>query len=221
MMSKPSKLVIAAGTVVGVVLVAIVLLRRPSNGPGSAAEVSASEPTPVATAETNRSSFFTKLGRRHLSQSPAGDGATEASSTATHLIADWEGKVDEILGSAGSDRDKARRMLEMFPQLPADGGEEVARHLSNLVPDQDYGLMRAYVTNAALPAAVLEVLFGDVLNRPNSLKLPTLLDVARMPQHPEAGEAKDYLQLYLEEDYGSDWDAWQAKMDAWLQANPD
>ena len=147
-------------------------------------EGSVSEPTPAATAETNRSSFFSKLARRHASQSPAGDGTMEASSTAPNLIADWEGKVDETLGSTNSDRDKARQMLEMFPQLPADGQEEVAKHLSNLVPDQDYGLMRAYLTNAALPAAVLEVLFGDVLNRPNSLKLPALLDVARTPQHP-------------------------------------
>ena len=106
---------------------------------------------------------------------------------ATNLITAWEDKVDDILGSANADPDKARQMLEMFPQLPADGQEEVARHLSNLVPDQDYGLMRAYLTNASLPEAVLDVLLGDVLNRPNSLKLPALLDVARTPQHPKAG----------------------------------
>jgi hypothetical protein len=125
------------------------------------------------------------------------------------------------LGSANTDRDKARQMLEMFPQLPADGQEEVARHLSNLVPDRDYGAMRAFLTNASLPAAVLDVLLGDVLNRPNSLKLPALLEVARTPEHPKAGEAKDFLELFLEEDYGNDWEKWQAKMDEWLKANPD
>jgi hypothetical protein len=145
----------------------------------------------------------------------------DASYTATNLIADWEGKVDDLLGSTNSDHDKARQMLEMFPQLPADGQEEVARHLSNLVADQDYGAMRAYLTNASLPAAVLDILLGDVLNRPNSLKLPALLDVARTPQHPKAGEAKDFLELFLEEDYANDWDKWQAKMDEWLKSNPD
>lgn len=221
MMSKPSKLLIAAGTVAGVVLVAIVLLRRPRNGSESATQESVSEPTPAATTETNSSSFFTKRARRHPSQSPAGDGAMDASYTATNLIADWEGKVDDLLGSTNSDHDKARQMLEMFPQLPADGQEEVARHLSNLVADQDYGAMRAYLTNASLPAAVLDILLGDVLNRPNSLKLPALLDVARTPQHPKAGEAKDFLELFLEEDYANDWDKWQAKMDEWLKSNPD
>ena len=144
-----------------------------------------------------------------------------ASSTATNLVPAWEDKVDDILGSANSDPDKARQMLEMFPQLPADGQEELARHLSNLVSDEDYGAMRAHLTNASLPEAVLDVLLGDVLNRPNSLKLPALLDVARTPQHPKAGEAKDFLELFLEEDYANDWDKWQAKMDEWLKANPD
>jgi hypothetical protein len=133
----------------------------------------------------------------------------------------WEDKVDEILGSTSPDADKAKQMIEMFPTLPTDGQEEVARHLSNLLPDQDYGLMRSFLTNPSLPESVLDILLGDVLNRPNSLKLPALLEVARDAQHPKAAEAKDFLQLFLEQDYGSDWDKWQAGMEQWLKANPD
>jgi len=220
-MNKLSKVLVTVGAIAGVVVVGILLSSRPGKGPESDVQVSVSEPTPGATAETNRSSSFTKRARRHPSQSPAGDGSMGASSTATNLVPAWEDKVDDILGSANSDPDKARQMLEMFPQLPADGQEELARHLSNLVADEDYGAMRAHLTNASLPEAVLDVLLGDVLNRPNSLKLPALLDVARTPQHPKAGEAKDFLELFLEEDYANDWDKWQAKMDEWLKANPD
>jgi hypothetical protein len=220
-MSKLSKVLVTVGAIAGVVVVGIVLSRRPGKGPESDLQVSVSEPTPAATAETNRSSFFTKRARQRPSQSPTDDGPMGASSTPTNLVPAWEDKVDDILGSAKSDPDKAKQMLAMFPQLPADGQEEVARHLSNLVPDQDYGALRAYLTNASLPAAVLDILLGDVLNRPNSLKLPALLDVARTPQHPKAGEAKDFLELFLEEDYANDWDKWQAKMDEWLKANPD
>ena len=68
---------------------------------------------------------------------------------------------------------------------------------------------------------MLDFLLDDVLNRPNSLKLPALLAVARNAQHPKAAEAKDFLQLFLEEDYGSDWDKWQARMEQWLKDNPD
>jgi uncharacterized protein (DUF4415 family) len=48
-----------------------------------------------------------------------------------------------------------------------------------------------------------------------------LLEVARDPGNPKASDAKDLLQLYLDDDYGSDWPTWQTKMEAWLKDNPD
>ena len=220
-MSKLSKFLIAVGAIATVVLVGIVLSRRASSGPETDTQPSVAEPTPPASAETQRSSFFTKRTRRHPSQPLTNEGITGASTVATNLVTGWEDKVDEILGSDSSDPDKARQMLEIFPTLPEDGQEEIARHLSNLVPDQDFGLMRTYLTNADLPENVLDVLLDDVLNRPNSLKLPALLEVARSAQHPKAAEAKDFLELFLEEDYGADWNKWQAGMEQWLKDNPD
>jgi hypothetical protein len=137
------------------------------------------------------------------------------------LSTNWDDKVEEILGSTAPEAEKARKMLDMFPLLPPKGQEEVARHLSNLVSDADYPSLSRYLTNSALPEPVLDVLLADALNRPNSLKLPALLGVARDPQNPKAGEAKDVLQLFLEEDHGTDWNAWQVKVDQWLKDNPD
>lgn len=220
-MSKLTKLPIVVGTVAGVVLVAIALSRRGSKGPETEPPVSATEPAPPAPAETNRPSFFTKRPRRQPAHPAAQGQPVEGSATATNLVSAWENKLDEILGSTGPEADKARQMLELFPQLPADGQEEVAQHLSNLLSDQDFGLLHAHLTNAALAENVLDVLLDDVLNRPNSLKLPALLDVARSAQHPKAAEAKDFLELFLEEDYGDDWDKWHARMQEWLKDNPD
>jgi hypothetical protein len=112
-------------------------------------------------------------------------------------------------------------MLEMFPQLSPEAQEEVAHHLSNLVPDEEYAPLGNYLTNAALPEAVLDVFLEDVFNRPNSVKLPRLLEIASNPQHPKAAESKDVLELFLEEDYGTDWNKWRTKMDEWLKNNPD
>jgi len=111
--------------------------------------------------------------------------------------------------------------LEIFPRLPTDGQEEVAQHLSNLVSDEHYAALGQYLTNTALPEPVLDVLLSDALNRPNKLKLPVLVEVARDPANPKAGEAKDLLELYLEEDYGTDWNLWQQKVEKWLKDNPD
>jgi len=221
-MSKLSKILIAIGALGGVVLVAFVLSKRPTDGAASDGQTAVSSPAPPAPPEANnRPSIFNKRARRQPAQTAAYGQPPGASETATNVMAGWEDKVDDILGSATPDPEKARQMIEMFPTLPEDGQEEVARHLSNLVPDQDFGLMRAYLTNASLPENVLDVLLDDVLNRPNSLKLPALLELARTEQHPKAGEAKDFLELFVEEDYGNDWDQWQAKLVEWLKENPD
>jgi hypothetical protein len=220
-MGKLSKLLIIVGAVTGVVLVGIVWSRWPGKSPEADGAASGSEPAPPASEETNGSSFFTKRAQQQASQTLSSEGLTGGESTTTNLLTGWEDKVDEILGSTSPDADKAKQMIEMFPRLPADGQEEVVRHLTNLLPDQDYGLMRSYLTNASLPENVLDFLLDDVLNRPNSLKLPALLEVARNAQHPKAAEAKDFLGLFLEADFGSDWDRWQAGMEQWLKENPD
>ena len=125
------------------------------------------------------------------------------------------------MGGEGEDAGKVKQLLEMFPRLPEDGQVEVAQHLSNLVADQDYAPLGKLLAYPKLPEAVLDVLIADVLNRPNAVKLPLLLEVARTPQHPKAEEAKDLLELYLEEDYGADWNKWQAKMEQWIKDNPE
>jgi hypothetical protein len=48
-----------------------------------------------------------------------------------------------------------------------------------------------------------------------------LLDIARQSDHPKAGEARELLELFLEEDHGKDWAGWETKMQQWLKDNPD
>jgi hypothetical protein len=159
---------------------------------------------------------------------PAAQGRTNISraipptpGTATTTNAEWEDKLEAILGAEGEDAEKIKQLYAMFPQLPEDGQVEVAQHLSNLVSDQDYAPLGKMLADSKEPEAVLDVLIADLLNRPNGTKLPLLLEVARNAQHPKAVEAKDLLELYLEEDYGQNWDKWQAKTEQWLKDNPD
>jgi hypothetical protein len=140
---------------------------------------------------------------------------------ALNVVTNWEDKLDEILSSEKEDNEKARQMAEIFPSLPQEGQVEAAQHLSNLVPDEEYASVEQYLTNSAYSEDVLDVFMSDVLNRPNSIKLPALLAVARDSQNPKSGEAKDLLELFLEEDHGTDWNAWQNQIDRWLKDNPD
>jgi hypothetical protein len=222
-MSKLVTLLKFAGILAIVVLAGVLLGWLGSGGLGS--ETRAPEGLPVAPESGTLKTVARPAEREALPGliarppdiAPVAPGAAAVSD----LITNWEDKVDAILTSQVPEAEKAKKMLEMFPHLPEKGQVEVAQHLANLVSDQDYPSLGRFLTNSALPEPVLDVLVADALNRPNSVKLPALLGVARDPQNPKAGEAKDILQLFLEEDYGTDWNAWQAKVDQWLKDNPD
>jgi hypothetical protein len=134
---------------------------------------------------------------------------------------EWEQRLDDILGANEEEAQKATRLLEMFPFLPEDGAVEVAQHLSNLLTDDRYPALQQTLTNAATSEAVLDVLMTDVLNRGNSIKLPTLLQVARTPGHPKAEESRDVLEVFVDENYGTDWAKWEKAIQDWLKENPD
>jgi len=144
-----------------------------------------------------------------------------APAPAAGLITDWEQRIDKILTTEGNESAKSKELLEMLPNLPEDGQVEAAQHLSNLLSDEEFKMLTPTFTNAAIAEPVLDVLMTDVLNRPNQLKLPALLDVARIPNHPKAEEARDILEVFVDENYGQDWNAWSAAVDKWLKENPD
>ena len=215
------KLLIGIGAVAAVVLVGIMLGWPRGKGPEANTQPAIAEPTSPAPADTNRPSVFSKHPLRPTTQTLTNQEPAGVSANSTNLIANWEDKVDEILGSDGDAPDKAKQMLEMFPRLPEEGQVEIVKHISNLLPDQDYAPMGQLLLDPQLPEDVLDALMADVLNRPNHLKLPALLEVARAAQHPKAADAKEVLGFFLEEDYGDDWAKWQAEMEKWLKENPD
>ena len=133
----------------------------------------------------------------------------------------WEDTIDGIIGSDEDDTNKVKQLFALFPKLPPDGQEEAVQHLSNLVDDTNYAQLGQLMTNDTLSEGVLDELLADLLNRPNSLKLPMLLDLAQDPNNAKSSEAKDLLELYLGNDYGTNWSAWQSGMTDWMTQNPD
>src|SRR5690606_11345713 len=100
------------------------------------------------------------------------------------------------------DTNKVNQLFAMYPTLDKDGKEEVAQHLSNLVEDEQYGPLAEILLDPTQPADVLDLLFADVLNRANTIKLPMFLGMARTPTHPNREEALELLELFLDEEYG-------------------
>lgn len=183
----------------------------PTPGEGAPSET----PAPVRTPPSPRPPRPAPLA------TPVTSTAAVPPPAAAATITDWEEKIDGVLTAAEDETQKARRLLAIFPNLPEDGQVEAAQHISNLLPDEEYTPLAQALTNAALAEAVLDVLMTDVLNRPNELKLQTLLEVARTPNHPKAEEALDVLEVFVDENYGQDWAAWKAAVEKWLKENPD
>ena len=136
-------------------------------------------------------------------------------------IADWDRKIDEILRANPDNSDAAnsataQMLINLLPTLPAEGQGEAAQHITNLLADKDYSKVMPFLKNPATAEEVLDVLVTDLMNRDDSVKLPALLEIAKVPNHPTREEALTDLQIFLDEDYGNDFGKWEAAMKAYL-----
>ena len=214
--------VIAAAVAFGI-LFAWISTRGPASPPPKSTAGETHTETHPAVSAPRSNSVVTTAHATHptthpTTTQPHTNGSAPVAGATTNS---WDDKLEEILTSETDDTNKVKQLFDLFPRLPQDGQVEVAQHLSNLVEDEDYAQLGQLLTNSALSEEVLDVLMSDILNRPNNVKLPMFLDIARNPDHPKAGDAKDLLELYLDEDYGTDWAKWHTKMKEWLKENPD
>ena len=132
----------------------------------------------------------------------------------------YEDKLEQILLGDGDEKKKAQSLLDLIYTTPAEEAKvELSQHLINMVMDDNYGGTAELLTNAATSAEVSRVLMNDLLNRNNGLKLPMLLAIARNDDHPLKGEAKEMLELFIQEDKGTNWADWETAIQAWLKEN--
>ena len=129
----------------------------------------------------------------------------------------WERKLDEVLNSTADEAQTAQILINLLPGLPADGQAEYAEHIANLLDDKDYAKVMPIVKNPNISEEALDVLVTDLINREDATKLPALLDIAKVPNHPHRQEAVDDLELFLDEDHGTDWNKWQLALTEYLK----
>jgi len=132
----------------------------------------------------------------------------------------WQPVISQAIKSASTPADQAKNLMAQFPNLPPAGQFEAAHHISNLLPDESYTTWAGYLTNTSIPANVRGVIYADLQHRPNSIRLPILLQVARSTSS-QSSDAAQLLRNTLGDDYGNDWNAWSARIQEWLKANPD
>lgn len=131
-------------------------------------------------------------------------------------IAEWEHKIDQILKVEATETETAQMLINMLPTLPAEGQAEAAQHITNLILDEEYNRVLPLVRNPALPEEVHDVFLTDLMNREDPVKLPTLLEIAKLPNHPLQVEAVSDLEIFLDEEFGNDWARWEAAVQKYI-----
>lgn len=135
-------------------------------------------------------------------------------------VTNWTVQLGAVLTTGGSTTNQAITLLAMFPNLPAEGQLEAVQHASRLLPGEYFNALGSQMTNTAVPPAVRRAIFADLLMRPNALKLPWLVEVARASLDGQSDEALLLLKSQLREDYGTNWAAWRERIAVWLSLHP-
>ena len=131
----------------------------------------------------------------------------------------WEASIRKTLADdKAPDSEKGRRILEMIPTMAVEGRETAAEEAIKRIPDSEYRHAQAALANPASFGTSEGVLFADLMNRPDELRLPTLLMIARNSEHPYAQNARDNLNHVLGKDLGTDWTGWDAAIRQHLAA---
>jgi hypothetical protein len=125
-------------------------------------------------------------------------------------ISGWQHQIDSALQSPANESQTALTLVGLFPRLPSEGQIEAARHIANLLADSDYNNVKPILLNPGTEKEALNVLYADLLNRPDPTKLRALLDLAQIQNHPLSGQSRSTLTILLGEDHGTDWVKWNS-----------
>jgi hypothetical protein len=126
-----------------------------------------------------------------------------------------------VLELETSDAEKVNRLLAMIPQLPPEPKLVALEHAAQLIPDEDYVRLRPSLLRLANTDELREVVMLDVLTRDDTIKMPGLVELMKLPHDLVKTEAREVLEAYLEEDYGDDPKQWETAVRRWLAENAD
>jgi hypothetical protein len=220
------KMLLPASLVLGAILLASVLLfllqpspqhPAPSKLTGGAKHPAAASSAPFS----EPAGFASQDADQPRSTGIAEKESQESGAVATDQLPPdtpmWESSVNAILESAEDNDAVALKLDALAHSLPMEGQVEATQHMVNLLGDESYQLARRKLANPATPREVMDVIYSDVLNRPNTVKLPALVDVLAVPGHPLHAESLETLRVFVERDLGNDLPAWNVAVQEFLR----
>ena len=221
--SLPVLMVVAAVAVAAIILFTLGQPEHSAQQESPKPSVSAAPTEPSATgAGFGSQDAFSSDGPSHSEpQTEEQVAADELVSVAGEELAEvplkpWEQAINKILESDQENQQVAAQLMALLPTLPPDGQVEAVQHMVNLTDDESYQNAAAMLLNPATAADVAEVIYSDVLNRPNTVKLPVMVSILRTPGHRLRDETLSTLQIFLGEDLGDNPEAWNIAVQNYL-----
>ena len=127
-------------------------------------------------------------------------------------------QVEAWLSSSTDIPTIANKILVGFSALESKDQLLAVSKLVALVSDDRFDGLKRLLFDPKTTIEAKEFLFRDALSRAESLKLPLLLAIMQMPEHPCADEAHETLKSQFGVDYGVNYGQWQAKISEVLRA---
>jgi len=130
----------------------------------------------------------------------------------------WEQDLEQIVLGDFDGGNKVGRLSELMKTAPEWGRAEIAQYLAGATPSDQFGPASEVLTNSQQPEAVFRAMWPDLLNRPDPVKLPLLLDIAQNDQHPMQHQAQDMLSYVFSSETATNAGQWQVAVQARLGA---
>lgn len=87
--------------------------------------------------------------------------------------------------------------VRQFDQVPKDRKEECLQRALNLIPDENVMLLVGVLMDTTQDKELIELVFNDILNRDDDVKMPILRQILKDKDHPCRSDAAWILDVTL------------------------
>jgi len=131
----------------------------------------------------------------------------------------WSPKAVEAAFAAEDDGTRHRKVLSLLMGAPEENKPDLADHVANLTPDDEYAPVAWLISNRGVTGAAMQALLQDLHERPADIKLPVMAEILSQADHPGAPGAEHALNIYLQVSHGYPSDAWRKEVATFLATN--
>ena len=131
----------------------------------------------------------------------------------------WSPQAVEQAFASNNNAIRHRKMLSLLMGAPAEHKPDLADHVANLTPDDDYAPVAWLISRRGVEGGAMVALLQDLHHRPADIKLPIMAEILSQEDHPGAPEAERALTVYLQVSHGYPSNAWLREVEKYLANN--